>query len=103
MHSPRLPTGIDSEPALTRLLFSLITAFGLYTIIYDLALLLSWSLATTMMIWTLLLAASAIYWQSKSISGAGSALLNMRRVGRDCTLLCLFGDGTRHWIDVFVD
>jgi hypothetical protein len=87
--NPDSDTRTGIEPTLTLFFFSVIVAFGLYTIVYDLALLLSCSLATTMLSWTIFSAFSAIFWRSKLMSGVGSAFLALRHIGRNFTLQCL--------------
>jgi hypothetical protein len=52
----------NDHRALIRAAFdALLAAFALYTIVYDTALVLSWSLATTMMVWGFLLAIGGAY------------------------------------------
>ena len=86
-------TGTDIEPALTMLCLSLVAGFALFTIIYDLALVLSWSLAASMIGWTILLAFSAILCRSQLISGSHSAFLAVRQSKTDITLPSLITIG----------
>ncbi len=87
--------GIDPGPAtgdrtfIGAIFYGLMVAFGLYTVLYDAALLLSWSLATTIITWAVLIAIPAFAWGFSLIA----ELRAMRHRARDFSLFYMAGLG----------
>jgi Family of unknown function (DUF6077) len=69
----------------------LVASFALYTGIYNYALLLSWSLAATMLIWVVLSAVAVMIWRRAEIRKIATSLSAMSQRAHDSFILSLTG------------